>query len=345
VHRKIVIGLMVLLTACSGAAVVTTTTSTVTTSTAQTTSTTQAPTADATVAVLFAPYSEMGPTWSELFFPYGEGEESLGTSPGGDGGSVNWGPDYGTQTPDGTWWFLDAARLRIAHFDGDGVYLDQFVVPAELLVDGVYFQYQMPQALDDGSLAVGGFDRPLLRMVEGAMVGLDVDGNIPWSTTDGTYLFGASPEDGSLLRLDPANPVIEPVDWLTTRSGSRFRVTVIEDEVLVELPDLGLTRTLQMRYSEDPQVAARAGIEFESGVDGSLHVLFNGAPVTDETIGIGGIVTIGPNGDVGSAEAIADPFSPSDPGSPARLGVTPGTSTPWMMLIGEDGVRVFTRDG
>lgn len=340
------IGLILFLVACSGEAAVTTTTSTlVTTTTVQTSSTTEALPADETVTVLLAPFFEMGPTWSELFFPYGEGEEFLGTSPGGDSGSLEWGPEYGTQTPDGTWWFLDAASLRIAHFGGDGAYLDQIPVPDDLLVDGLYFQYQLPQALDDGSVAVGGFDRPLLRVVEGVIVGEEVEGNIPWPTTDGAHLYGSSFEDGSLLRMDPANRVIEPVDWLTTRAGTRFRVTVVEDEVLVELPDAGLTRTLQMRFSEEPEVAARAGIEFETGADGSLHILFYGAPITDETLGIGGIVTIGPDGEVGEAEAIADPFSPSDPGSPAHLGVTPGTSTPWMMLIGEDGVRVFTRDG
>ncbi len=340
------IGLIVLIAACSGEATVTTTTSTlVTPTTAQPTSTTNALPADESVIVSLAPYSDMGPTWSELFFPYGEGEEFLGTSPGGDSGSLEWGPEYGTQTPDRTWWFLDAASLRIAHFGGDGGYLDQIPMPEDLLVSGLYFQYQLPQALDDGSVAVGGFDRPLLRVMDGAIAGADVEGNIPWPTTDGTHLYGSSFEDGTLLRIDPANPVIEPVDWLTTRAGTRFRVTVVEDEVLVEMPDAGLTRTLQMRFSEDPDVAARAGIEFETGVDGSLHILFYGTPVSDETLGIGGFVTIAPDGEVGEAESIADPFSPSDPGSPAHLGVTPGTSTPWVMLIDEDGVRVFTRDG
>lgn len=285
----------------------------------------------------------MGPEWSELFFPYGDGEESLGTSPGGEG--LMWGPDYGTQTPDGTWWFLDAARLRIAHFDGDGAYLGQILVPEDLLVDGVYFQFQMPQALDDGSIAVGGFDRPLLRVVDGEISGHQVTGAIPWDTTDGVYLYGLGFDDGTPRRAHPDNPVIETVDWYGARDGSRYRVTVVEDDLLVEFPDAGLTRSLQPRFADDPEVVVRAGIEVESGADGTLFILLNGAPSSDETLGVGGIVSISGDGTVGETEPVVDPFSMSDPGSPAHLGVTPGTASPWYMVVGEDGVRVFSRAG
>ncbi len=315
---------------------------TTTSSTPETTTTTGTPDPDAEVDILLAPFSEMGPGWSEMFFPYGQSDDLLGTSPGGDGGSVDWGPDYGTQAADGSWWFLDAGKLRFAHFDGTGVYLDQVLVPEDVLIDGLYFQWQMPQALDDNSVVVGGFEHPLLRVDAGTLTSSDVAGNIPWATTDGTTLYGQSP-DGSLLRLDPAATSPEPVEWLTSRAGTRFRVTVIEDEVLIESPDAGWTRTLRMRYSEDPDVPARAGIEFETGVDGTIFVLFYGVPMSDEIVDIGGLVTVGPDGAVGEAEPIADPFSFSDPGSPARLGITPGTSLPWLMLIGEDGVHVHQR--
>lgn len=325
----------------------TTTVVATTTSTAAPTTITMAPSttaaAETTVPLLLAPVSEMGPGWTEQVFPYGETEEFLGTSPGGDG--VLWGPDYGTQTPDGTWWFLDAARLRIAHFDGDGTYLDQVLVPEDLLVNGVYFQFQMPQALDDGSVAIGGFDRPLLRIVDGEISGLDVENGIPWDTTDGEQLYGMSFEEGMPRRLDPNDPVIEPVEWFGSRDGSRYRVTVIEDEVLVELPDIGVLRTLQMRFSEEPDVAVRAGVEVETGEDGTMFIMFNGAPTSDETLGVGGIVSVGPDGTVGEVEPTVDLFSMSDPGSPAHLGVTPGTSDPWLMVVGEDGVHVFTKDG
>jgi hypothetical protein len=256
------------------------------------------------------------------------------------------GPEYGTQTTDGTWWFLDAAKLRIAHYDDGGNYLDQIPMPSDLLSQGIYFQYQMPQAMDDGTIALSGFGQPLLRIADGTVTGTHVDGSVSWPTTDGTSLFGFSPEDSSMISLDPNDPVIEPAEWFLTRNGSRYRVTVSGDRVVVELPDgpVAMTRTLEMRYSEDPTVIAHAGIEVETGVDGTMFILFYGAPESDETLGVGGILSISPDGIVSDVEQIADPFSSADPGSPAHLGVTPLTSTLWYMVVGEDGIRVFTRD-
>ena len=306
--------------------------------------TTSAP-AEQTVTVLLSPFSEMGPGWTEQIFPYGEGQEFLGTSPGGDG--LVLGPEYGTQTPDGTWWFLDAASLRIAHFAADGSYLDQVVMPDDLLVDGQYFQYQMPQALDDGSIAAGGFrsedTMSLLRIAEGQATGTTFDGTIPWVTTDGELLYGFGGDDGAPHSLDPGAPLPAAIQWFLARDGSRYMVTLNDGEMLVEIPDSGLTRTLQMRYSEDPEVLAHGGIEVETGIDGTIFIMMYGSPESDEALGIGGFVSVAPDGAVSQAEPIAEPFSPSDPGSPSHLGVTPETSTPWIMLVGEDGVHVFTR--
>jgi hypothetical protein len=301
-----------------------------------------------TVSVLMAPFSEMGPEWTEQIFPYGADEELLGTAPGGEG--LILGPEYGVQAPDGTWWFLDAAKQRIAHFADDGTYLDQVSMPEDLLVDGVFFQYQLPHALDDGSIAATGYRgedaMALLLIADGVASGLTFEGNTPWVLTDGVYLYGLDFEGGA-HRLDPGDPVAEPVDWLVARDGSRFMVTVNADEVLVELPDAPdpLTRTLQMRFSEDPEITASGAIEVATGADGTLFIFFYGAPTSDETLGIGGFVSVSPDGVVSEAQAITNPFTPSDPGSPAHLGVRPGTSTPWVMVVDEDGVRVFTMTG
>jgi hypothetical protein len=307
---------------------------------------TTSPPVEQTATVLLSPFSAMGPEWNEQVFPYDEGEELLGTAPGGDG--VMFGPEYGTQTPDGSWWFLDAAKLRVAHFAAEGSYLDQVIMPEDVLVDGLNFQYQMPQGLDDGSIAAGGFrsedTMSLLRIAGGQATGTTVDGAIPWVTTDGRVLFGfdigAEPRS-----LDPDQPQPEPVQWFQARDGGRYMVTLNDDGLLVELPDAGLTRTLLLRYSEDPEVVAHGGIEVETGADGTIFIMIYGAPESDEALGIGGFVSVGPDGTVSEAEPIADPFSSSDPGSPSHLGVTPGTSTPWIMVVGEDGVHVFTRAG
>lgn len=323
----------------------TTTTTTVAATTTASQSTTTAPEPDQTTTVLLYPFSELGSQWSEVFIPYGQTEDTLGTSPGGDNGSVDWGPEYGTQTPDRTWWFLDAASLRIAHFSEDGNYLDQIVMPADLLSQGIYFQYQLPQALDDGRIFISGYDLPLVRIADGAVSGTSLENSIPWTTTDGSRLYGFSLGGGAMVRLDPDNPPIEDVEWFTTRSGTRYRARVQGDGVLIELPDgpVPLTRTLKLRFSEDPNVVAHAGIEVATGVDGSIFLLLYGAPESDETMGVGAFLTISADGQVGDSQPIRDPFSPSDPGSPAHLGVTPETSTPWLMMIDEDGVRVYTR--
>ncbi len=327
-----------------------TTTAASATTTTPASTTTGAPTtsvsADQTVTVLLSPFSEMGPAWTEQIFPYGEGEEFLGTSPGGDG--LMLGPDYGTQTPDGTWWFLDAASLRVAHFAADGSYLDQVIMPEDVLVDGLYFQYQMPQGLDDGSITAGGFPEEdtmsLLRIADGQATGAIFEGAVPLVTTDGELLYGLG-SDGAPHALNPAQPVLDPIDWLLARDGTPFMVTVTGDEIVLELPDAGLIRTLQMRYSDDPEVVAHGAIEVETGVDGTIFIVVYGIPESDETLGIGGFVSVSPDGQVGQMEPIVDPFSPADSGSPSHLGVTPGTSTPWIMVVWEDGVHVFTRTG
>lgn len=354
------LAIVVVLGACASGAEETTTTALITTTTTgAATSTSGAPEsttttgpaatttlpAEATVEVLLSPFSEMGPGWSEQVFPYGESEDTLGTAPGGEG--LMLGPEYGTQTPDGTWWFLDAANLRIAHFDGEGTYLDQVVLPEDVLVDGQYFQFQMPQGMDDGSVLASGFRSEdamaLLRIADGTASQTLFGGAIPIETTDGELLYGFSLEDQAPRALDPGELVPEVVDFFGARDGSRWMARVIEDQVLVALPDVGVVRTLQMRFSEDPTVPVRAGIEVETGTDGTLFILFYGAPESNESLGVGGFVSIGSDGQVSEAGPIVDPFSLSDPGSPAHLGVTPGTSTPWIMVVGEDGVHVHTR--
>ena len=220
--------------------------------------TTVAPTtslpADQTVTVLLSPFSAMGPAWSEQIFPYGEGEEFLGTSPGGDG--LMLGPEYGTQTPDASWWFLDAASLRIAHFAADGSYLDQVVMPEDLLVDGQYFQYQMPQGLDDGSIAAGGFrsenTMSLLRIADGQAMGTTFDGTVPWVTTDGELLYGFDGEEGAPHSLDPDDPQPVPVQWFLARDGSRYMVTLSDGEMLVEIPDSGSDQDLADAFLGGP---------------------------------------------------------------------------------------------
>lgn len=351
----VLVSLLIAIAACSPAetessttVVATTTTSTSTTTVpSTTTTTTQATTTTQgdTVTVLLYPFSEMGAEWTELVFTYGEGPERLGTSPGGDG--LTLGPEYGTQTGDGTWWFMDAGKLRIARYSEDGSYLDEFQLPPEVLVAGQYFQFQNPIALDDGRVLASGFRdgdvSAILTVTPDEIISTTLDRADSWLTTDGLSLFGFSSADGSLAVLDPEVMVATSTEWFLTRAGDRYMVSIDGSDVLVTLPDQNLTKTLQLRFSEDPSVMANAGIEVETGVDGTIFILFYGSPASDESLGIGGFVSIGPDGTVSGSEPVIDPFTPADPGSPSRLGVTPGTNNPWIMVIAEDGVHVYLR--
>jgi hypothetical protein len=92
----------------------------------------------------------MGPMVEQVF-PYGESEDTLGASPGGRSRSA---PSTGASAG----WHLvvlDAANLRLAHFE-DGVYLDQVECRRTSSSTVQYFQWQMPQAMDDGSIVASG---------------------------------------------------------------------------------------------------------------------------------------------------------------------------------------------
>jgi hypothetical protein len=65
--------------------------------------------------------------------------------------------------------------------------------------------------------------------------------------------------------------------------------------------------------------------------------------MSGDPLDIGGLVTIGPDGEVSEPVEVANLFSSADTGSPAHLGVTPGTSDPWIMVVGEDGIHVFSQ--
>ena len=342
--------------ACSPAEVTPSSTSVpaATSSTAEPTTTTTAATTTSateqqgdTVTVLLHPTGEMGPGWTELSFPYGESEDTLGTSPGGE--NLMFGPEYGAQVPDGSWWFLDAAKMRYAHYSPEGEYIDQAIFPTEILSQGIYFQFQMPQALDDGSVVASGFrgeaSSELLTFADGTFTAKTIDASVAWSVTDGELLYGFSAADNSPHSLDPAADTPDDVEWFLARDGSRYMITLESGELTVELPDAGVTKILRLRFSEDPDVKTMGSVEVETTQDGSIHLLFYGVPASDETLEVGGLVSVSPDGRVGESEPIVSPFSASDTGSPAHLGVHPGTSTVWIMVVGVDGVHVYGKAG
>jgi len=324
----------------------TTTTDAATTTTEPATTTTDAP-PPGDVTISLASASELNGDWTEVFvIGYGPGDELLGTSPGGDSGSLQLGPEYGTQAADGTWWFLDGAKLRLAHYSEGGSYLGSVPVPPDLLSDGVYFQYQLPHALDNGTIVASrlGFDSSkLLLLGDGAISAVELATPFVATTDDGVMLYGSN-DTGELLRADPISGSVSTTEWLGSRSGARYRVIARGDEVTVELPDsLSGQVVLHLVYAADPTVPAYAGVEVETGIDGSVYLFLYGGTDSGEGGQLAGFVAIKPDGTVLPAEPSRDPFSPADPGSPAHLGMRPGASVPWLMFVDVDGVHVFQR--
>lgn len=310
-------------------------------STSSTSSTTTTVVANEITEAYLSPFSEMGPGWTELFFPYGTAPGELGLTPAG--GNVLIGPAYGVQTIEGEWWFLDTANRRIAKFSEQGVFIGEQAVPDALLVDGS-LDFHMPQALDIGPLVAFGVRNggtSVMTVTETQVYESLIPEGVNWEVSDGTLIYGIGSERFQLAAWEGS---VSAVEWYRARNESRFRVTVDQAEVVVELPDIGVTRVLQIRYAAQPEIEVDIEAQVESGADGTLFLLISGSPLNDPELKIGGLISIDPDGTVGRIQPVAPLFSSADPGDPSHLGIRPGTTQPWVMVVGEVGVHVYVRE-
>lgn len=296
------------------------------------------------IEVYLSSFSEMGPGWTELFFPYGFGEGFLGRSGAGIDRFV--GPAYGTQSQDGRWWFLDTANRRIARFSEQGDYLNELILPAALLINEELFDFQMPHALDHGAIVafgVRGGGTSILTVTDDQAYESLIASDVVWEVTDGRFVYGSTPE-GLRERLATWEGTVSTIDWYVARNQSRYRTTIDGDVLNLELPDAGVTRSITMRFAEQPELRLNFEIQVDTGADGTLFLLVYGAPLSDPDLKVGVLIEMAPDGSVVRSQPIVDLFSETDPGSPAHLGVRPGTSSPWVMVVGDDGVHVYIRE-
>lgn len=287
--------------------------------------------------------AEVPPGWHEAFtIGYGNDVSLLGSAPGGEG--LTLGPDYGAQAPDGTWWFLDAAKQRLAHYDATGGYLDAVVLGEQFLASGIYFQYQLPRVLADGTLVairLTGDTTEFLTLAAGEPQLVSIQATLLAKVDDGRTVYGFDTE-GALVAIDPVNGTWQPTEWFVTQSGVNYMVGLTSGGATVSLPDAAIEKAIPLTASNGPG-AVHGLLEVATGADGVIHVLFLGISESDESQQLAGYATIGTNGTVSEMEPRINPFTPADPGSPSHLGIAYGSSTPWLMIVGETGVRVLLR--
>lgn len=288
--------------------------------------------------------SRLPKAWREVFVvPYGPAVERLGTARGGEGGVLRIGPEYGAPAADGTWWFLDVAKQRLAHYDAAGRYLSAVRVPHRLLVHGRYFQWQLPHVLADGSLVAvrltsGG--AALLRLRDGRLDELPLSSMFTPVYDDGRLLYGSTSNE-SLTVLDPETGDMRPAADFLTPAGTPFSLDVDFDHGSVKIERGGRAQKLVFRTAS--RALAHVGARFRAGSDDSLHLFLTGTGADDEPTQLVGYLSLDPSGSVGRVEPFLNPFSPADPGSPAHLVIAPGSSTPMLVLVRPDGVHVYAR--
>jgi hypothetical protein len=299
-----------------------------------------AATAVAPPLVIPAAASSLPATWHEVFrVGYGKRRALLGTSRGGDAGTLRIGPDYGAPAPDGSWWFLDAAKRRLAHYGPTGHYLGQVRIPTRLLVGGRYFQWQLPHVLADGTLVAARQDADgtfLLRLRHGVLDEIAVDGSFFPVYDDGRRLYGLAGR--AVVAVNPRTGGMKRVASFRTPSGTPFSLSVGR-RLEVGLPGGHQSYALVTASG----ARARVGLQARAGADDSLHLFLVGAGDDHPLRQLGGATSISPSGALAPVEALPNPFSEADPGSPAQLAMVPGTSTPMLVYVLPDGVHVYAR--
>lgn len=281
--------------------------------------------------------------------PYGSGPEQFGTSRGGERSApVYYGPEYGAPAPDGSWWFLDVGKLRLAHYDARGSFLEAVTVPTRLLVNGRYFQWQLPHVLSDGTLVAfrltAGTDAgAMLRLRDGVLDEVPLTAMFTPTFDDGSLLYGAVADGEPLVTLDPDTGEIEPASQYHLPSGAGFTLDDDFDRGVVRVNAAGWS--VRMETVTPSGAVAHMGVQFRAGDDDSLHVYLIGQSFNRNAAQLVGYMYIDRSGKVSKLEPLPSPFSSADRSSPAQLVVAPAGSAPMLVYVLADGVHVYRRTG
>jgi hypothetical protein len=293
------------------------------------------------------PASGIPPTWKFQYnAPYGAAVNRLGSAPGGDSGTLKIGPSYGARAANGTWYILDSAKKRITHLSATGVYLGAVAVPKSLLAQGIYFQYQLPRILADGTLIaesqIGSKSR-ILRVRGTSVTSVLTPKNVAIRADDGTKLYGFD-QSNHMVTIDPKTGAVAATTWFRTQGGTRYKITAAAGKITIDLPDSRNVKHLVMPVKATTMPGlVHPSVEVGAGKNGVLFLFVSGFSETKESVQLVGYATVSRDGVPTAMERMRNPSSPADPGDPAHIGVAPGTSVPWLMFIDPAGLRTYLR--
>lgn len=317
-----------------------------------------APAAGATPAPLAVPVatrtivvkepSKLNNRWHRVAaIGYGSARAKLGTSPGGDGSGLNWGPSYGTQVPNGTWWYADSAKKRLAHYSAKGHYLGQVKLPARYLKQGTYFQWQNPQPLADGTVVLTsttiGAPGLLLLSPNGKLKRVRLSRFVAVAISDGSRLYGFD-ENRNKVRVMPRTGAIKKVARFVGQGGRSFTVSINPGYLRIVRP--GVNLRVNLNAAGLPGLTVHPSIQVAMGASGKLWILVNGLveASSNDLRTVVGLFNVNSSGRLSAVSALRDPSSPADPGDGHSLGIRHGGSRPWLMFIDEAAVRVFSKE-
>ena len=289
--------------------------------------------------------SHLSSKWSRISkIGYGAARALLGTSPGGEG--LMFGPDYGVQVPDKTWWYADAAKLRLAHYSDTGHYLGRVKIPTKYLNQGIYFQWSNPVALADGTVVLTSttIDSPGLLLLSPShtfkRVRLDRFVNV--MVTDGHSLYGFD-ETSASVKVQPRTGAITTVSSFKGQGGRSFSISVATGRISVHRP--GVNLRLNLVEPAHPSTPIQPAVEAVMGADGKLWILATG--IVEVSPGnahdVVGLFSVSASGKVSAVSRVRTLTSDSDPADGHHLGMRQGSSKPTLMFIDTDAARVYRR--
>lgn len=275
---------------------------------------------------------------------YGNATSRPGTSPGGEG--LDFGPSYGVQLPDRTWWILDAAKRRLAHYSDAGGYLGQAALPTKYLHLGLYVQWANPHALADGTVVLTSttIDAPALLLLfpTGRFTRVRLDRFVNVVISNGHSLYGFD-EDDSMVRVRPRTGAITAVTDFVGQGGRPFRISVGPGHLRVRRP--GVNLRLNLADKSHPAATVYPSVEAAMGADGKLWILASGIvePSPGSAHDVVGLFAVARSGSVSVVFKSRTLTSDADPGDGHRLSLRHGGTRPTLMFIDPDAVRVYRK--